>query len=408
MEKNLNYFVSKKYIVFLLFFYYFLLRDPIEQFIPVFKYVDEMVAASAIPIYFFRHIGVRKNKRDYYNLFILLFFCIGILSSIVHKYQPLSVVAADAFLCLKFWLAIYVGKFFLKGFDIKKYATKIYFHVRLIVWIYTILLVLNVIAILRGGAIFASPARYGWYSTQLFYEHPSDFVASCVLILMILTSIKKYISGSFLYFFWLLVLMCTSLRSKAFGAAAVFLILWYFVFVRKKKIKLGKVLVFLPIVIFIAWNQINFYFFNEQAGEMARARFLSGAVEVATDHFPLGSGFATFASYLSGVYYSPLYRLYHMDQIYGLVKGSVTYASDTFWPMVLGQTGFIGLIAYVIAVILLFKKIQLLKNFNNDFYMSALCGFSYTIISSVAESAFVHPLFIPIAMWLGFMFSKVD
>lgn len=50
-----------------------------------------------------------------YARFILVFLCFGFLSSVIYRYQSiLKAEVSDAFLCIKFWLALYVGKKFLQ------------------------------------------------------------------------------------------------------------------------------------------------------------------------------------------------------------------------------------------------------------------------------------------------------
>ena len=43
---------------------------------------------------------------------------------------------------------------------------------------------------------------------------------------------------------------------------------------------------------------------------MAEASSVYVSLEVAVNTFPLGTGFGTFASWTSGIYYSPVYQLY--------------------------------------------------------------------------------------------------
>lgn len=65
--------------------------------------------------------------------FILVFLCFGFLSSVIYRYQSiLKAEVSDAFLCIKFWLALYVGKKIFAKIDMQKYASKIYFHVKCI------------------------------------------------------------------------------------------------------------------------------------------------------------------------------------------------------------------------------------------------------------------------------------
>lgn len=85
----------------------------------------------------------------------------------------------------------------------------------------------------------------------------------------------------------------------------------------------------------------------------------------------------------------------------GLEQGKAYFVSDNFWPMILGQTGWPGLVCFGIVVIFLFLRVQKLYETRKGLYLSGLIVMAYLLIASVAESAFVHPTAIPLAVWLG-------
>ena len=158
----------------------------------------------------------------------------------------------------------------------------------------------------------------------------------------------------------------------------------------------------------MGWEQIEYYFFSSIQSDSARYQLLIVSIEIAKDHFPLGSGFGTFACYYSGLSYSPLYGIYGLTNVNGLRQGATSFISDSFWPLVIGQTGFIGAVTFVLAIVMLFKAIQRIRKTSLAYYASALCGICYLLISSVAESAFVHPLAVSIAMMIGLMLSQSE
>lgn len=326
----------------------------------------------------------------------------GFLGNIIYRYQSIVKIALpDMFLCIKFWLAIYVGMKLFEKLDLKKYGRKMYFHVRLIIWMYVILIILD-----YAFKIFPAIVRYGMRSTVLFYWHPTIFASECILLLAILFTVRPYVKHCDKYFVILLILLCTTLRSKAFGAALLFAYIYYLVFIRRKKVKIWVFMMAVPIIILIAWEQIQFYFFSSIQDDSARYQLLVKSIEIARDHFPTGSGFGTFASFFSAVEYSPLYYMYHLTNVNGLIKGAADFVSDSFWPMILGQTGWIGCLAMVGALLCMFDRIQKLRNIQTSHYVAGLCVFSYLMIASMAESAFVHPTAIPLAVWLGVLFRK--
>jgi len=71
------------------------------------------------------------------------------------------------------------------------------------------------------------------------------------------------------------------------------------------------------------------------------------SLRIARDHFPLGTGLASFGSHASRIVYSPVYRTYGLSGMYGLSPMSPYHIADTFWPMVLGQGGVVALVAYL-------------------------------------------------------------
>lgn len=397
--------INVPYILFIIYFYFFIFEQLLELWIPLFGYSDELVAVAAIPLFVLKVVkekGIIHVNGDIWWLFIGFFLCFGFIGNVVYQYQPLLKIAMpDMFLCVKFWLAIYTGKNLFSRLNIPRFAEKIYFHIRLVTWLYAILIVLDQIF-----HIFETTVRYGIRSTTLFYGHPTIFAAKCVLLIGFLLSISPYLKQYVHYFILILFMMCTTLRSKAFGAVLAFGFIYYFVLVRRKKISLKAFLFLIPIILLIAWDQIEYYFFGNMQSDSARYQLTIKAFSIARDHFPLGSGFGTFASFFSSIQYSPLYYKYQLSSVNGLRKGAAYFVSDSFWPMILGQTGWFGLFFMGSAMVCLFLSIQKSRKNYPEYNASCLCMFSYLLISSVAEAAFVHSIAIPIAIWLGALLQQ--
>jgi hypothetical protein len=79
-----------------------------------------------------------------------------------------------------------------------------------------------------------------------------------------------------------------------------------------------------------------------------RTALYVGAVAVARDHLPLGAGLGRFGSHLSRADYSPVYAAYGLDRIHLLGPDQPSAVTDTYWPMVLGETGLVGLLAALV------------------------------------------------------------
>ena len=85
----------------------------------------------------------------------------------------------------------------------------------------------------------------------------------------------------------------------------------------------------ISLVAFFTYTKIDLYFLSGGEGlganediqdAVARAALYYHMPDILLDYFPFGSGFASYASFASGVYYSPLYAEYGMDNIYGMTK----------------------------------------------------------------------------------------
>lgn len=397
--------INKQYLIFLLLFYFFISKNWLEQYWSFIGYGDELVALLAIPIFIiklYKNHFLLKIHGGGYGKCIAIFIISGLLGNAVYQYQSFFKVAVpDAFLCLKFWLTLYVGKNVLSRFSIKRYAKKIYNHVRFVTAIYVICYFFDL-----KFHLFKASIRYGMRCTQLMYSHSTVFVACCVFLIGILLAVSNYNNDWKKCLGVLLFLMCTTLRSKAWGIAIAIVLICYFTFYRRKKITIKTLLLFVPLVVTLAWNQIYYYFFSSIQGDSARYQLLINSFKVIKDHFPIGSGFGTYASYYSGKYYSPIYSSYGLTGIYGLTRDNTSFISDSFWPMVFAQTGLIGTVAFGCALLRLFKQIQKIRITSMAFYASAISVLSYLLIASTAESAFVHPVAIPIALWLGVIMNQ--
>ena len=397
--------VSRKYLLFIFLFYTLLFNEPLTKAISIFGYEDELLAVFAIPLWV---LSLVKKKRSEVKTgatpFVIGFLLCCLAGSVFYKYQPfLQVAMPDLLLCTKFWLCIYSGAILFKNLDIVKYAKNIYFHVKLIIWVYFLLSILNM-----GTGIFGYfDYRFGFGSNALFYSHPTVLVGSCSFLIVIILALMPYVKRSFFYIALASIAMCTTLRSKAIADALIFVLVYYFITVRKQKFTIKSMLPFVPVVFFIGWSQVEYYFVSLGEGS-ARAQLLVKSFQIAKDHFPVGAGFGTYGSYYSAVYYSPLYYKYGLNTIYGLSKELYSFICDSFWPMILGQAGFVGTVLYAIAVIKLFQRLTQIKKNNLFFYVSAIGAMSYLLVESVAATAFVHPLSMPLAMWIGILISNAN
>ena len=138
------------------------------------------------------------------------------------------------------------------------------------------------------------------------------------------------------------------------------------------------------------------------AGSHPRMALYVGSLAIARDYFPLGAGLGRFGSYMSEVHYSPLYDRYGLMGVYGLGPQDPAAISDTFWPMVLGELGPIGLAGVAVFLGLLLHRLWTVASRTTSLQLRALAlgglfVFVEGLVGSLTAATYVAP---PIAYFI--------
>ena len=246
----------------------------------------------------------------------------------------------------------------------------------------------------------SSEKRYGIRSYKFLYSHPTYLVFYLVVLISILISEQKKRNNKFIIMS--LISLIFTCRSKAI----VFVFIYFFmnyVLKYKVKIKLSYVISISLIGLLLTYHKILEYFMLGY--KAARPALYLTGIQILKNNFPFGSGFGTFASSLSGKYYSDIYNIYHLSNIWGMTRENYSYIADTFWPYIYGQFGFVGLIIFLCILFRIFISIySRYKNSLNKFKAMILLVI-YIIISSTSEAIFIDITgqfaFIVLAVFLG-------
>ena len=91
-------------------------------------------------------------------------------------------------------------------------------------------------------------------------------------------------------------------------------------------------------------------YLDPYAPTAARTVLYAVGWSIARDRFPIGAGFGRFGGYVSEIRYSPIYDEYGISRIWGLSPEFPAYIEDTYWPHLLGESGWFGTIAMVLAL----------------------------------------------------------
>ena len=385
------------YYLFIIIIYLLVFQNLLQKYIEIFRYFDEFLAICSIPVIIFSVLKKKEIKIKKYDLYIVIFLfiigIIGVYSSYHFKYQPIGIVLLDIILFYKFYLVYYMFNILNKGDYLNKNRKDIVKHLKFIIILFLTMTIFNYIF-----KMFPYEYRYGIMANRIFYEHPTNLVATSVFLITALIYFEKKID--FKYTIIIGVIIASTLRMKAFVFFMVFMLIVLYVEKFNKKINFIKFILITIICLIIAFDQIQYYFLGNN--DIARTVLLNTSIEITRDYFPVGTGFATFASHFSATNYSPVYIIYNIQNVYGLSKNNSAFISDSFWPMILGQFGIFGFISYLICIFLLLLKIQAKYEDKTKYeYISKLSILIYLIISSTSESAFVNPMAILLAVMLG-------
>lgn len=390
--------------MFIAMMYMFTLQFWIMRKFTLFQYWDEIYALLAIPLAIFSlysskgKISIKKESK-YVNRIIvalMLFVSVGILSNMVFEYQKWVAVMQDVFINLKFFLGIATTYYLFKNFNIKKYKNKLNFHAKVLIVLFFVLVIQNKVT----HVFEVADGRFGISAEKIFFNHPTELASTTFFLLLVLMLTCSSTKKEVLFVMMASFVILMTLRFKAI-ATVMFFIYIYVIVLSGRKMKMLYLLPLLPFIVVVGGKEFFFYFFGENTMDMARGALTYTSLMVANDTFPLGAGFGTFASWMSGVYYSPLYILYGINGVWGLGKDWSGLVSDVFWPMIIAQNGYIGLYIYIFIAYCLFRLIMRCSKYDKKLFMSGIGALLYLLISSIAESAFVNPLAVPLSFIIG-------
>lgn len=248
--------------------------------------------------------------------------------------------------------------------------------------------------------------------------HASNYAAAITALSLTYLFTGKFTKKEKFIFICMLAIGLTSGRSKFYGFFIFTLFVTFFSDnIQNLKFNLKNTIIMLAMlfaILFVAKEKIDFYFvqgFSSETSEndyVARFALYATSLLIFTDYFPFGSGFASFATHASGAYYSPIYKEYGINGIWGLSKDYPFFVSDTYYPS-LAQFGVIGLCLFVIFWLYLCKKAY--SNFRvskNTIYPAIIIIISgYFAIENIADATFTSHRGIFFMMLLGLVFSNM-
>lgn len=316
-------------LIFAIYLYAYL-----EATVSVFSYTDEAMAVSLFAYYALNNH--RKLKEFSVFICIMTFY---VLYSLLLGITNINAIAMDLIIQVKPFLIYYCSV--AMGLQLSQRGKRTVRHlINLLVFITFSLTIVNYDFVMVD--IFGHSSRFGTFITiaGFLYYYCSDRSHRALRNTLII---------------WACMLFCMKVKSIGFFVLALFVILYFSNLRTKIKFNIKTLVWFalgVAVMMFFAWDRFAQFFITNgySAGTIedmyARPALYVAAFEIIKDYFPFGSGFGTFASWASGVYYSPIYYMYDLYNVYGLQPDKYSFVSDTYFP-VLAQFGCVGVILFI-------------------------------------------------------------
>lgn len=387
MNNTLNIAFTKHEWYFIFMFVFLFFQAILERLSVYFSLSDEFFSLFGLYIFLFRskYKYVFSNYPLVKTIFkaVYVIISLGIISSFKYKIQhSLIVNLLDLFSFVKFFILFFFSLWLLEKCRISKTLHAIY----VLVCIYLIVgfIFMLISQFVDIGMVFEK--RYGLNAYMFINPNPGDY-SSILIISLVIVHVYSYFSGRACLFLKLIacILIVSTFRGKALGFILTYFFLLYYVY------KLGnlnvKSLLFLALMAIAGgYMQIRYYFVDNVT---PRSLFFLYGFITANEYFPLGAGFGSFGSNMAKIHYSSLYSEYGFGNIYGMGKEESLFLNDNFWPMIMGQYGWIGCMLFLFVVYTLFKIVCTHIHAKN----LKIAGFSLFFLllySSVGGPIFVH------------------
>lgn len=362
-------------------------------------YADEVMVLWLFILFLCRQALSRGTfSRTGFGIPLLGFVLTGILSSLI-GHVPLWIVVIQLFLYLKGFL------FFYTIFHLPINRTCLQSYIRFFAGVGIVVLALGIVDLINpywfravtGNEINVG-LRFGLPSTKSIFTHPGDFGWFMAFLTLYAFAYYMIFNRNIYLAFGLIFSLGSFLSMRRRNLAGIFTGLIFGIWKQPKveKVRAGIILgAIIALFIVLAWSTIEMLYTDLMEGyvttrrprEEARNVLYIGSFQIARDYFPLGAGLGRYGSWMSAAVYSPLYREYRMNEVYGLTPDKPQFATDTFWPAILGETGVLGLIFYLWICLRIFLFLNYQATAEHAPYVKAfLLGTFLVFIESLIES----------------------
>ncbi len=320
------------------------------------------------------------NRNDIKILFILVVMVIiGVLGNIKFKYvESYTFIITDIIDFLKFPLTFVL----LKILQFDKLFAESYLKVgnKIVKLVVCLMFICGLISqVVNIGMTPNGRVWHGIKAYSFLFSHPTYYVATCIFILGLLISENK--QKNTIFEIILIISTLLGLRTKGLIVIVMYLVIKIFhKFFKEHRLIFGSSSLLIAYLVGKIKLQEYMAFSNS-----ARESAYRESMQIIGNHFPFGSGFASFGSYLSGTAGSTIYARYPIVEGFNQFGYPTALLGDTGYPYYIAQFGFIGVILFVYLLFLIYKSLVEV-NFN----IASIVIFLYLIVALTSESSLLN------------------
>ncbi len=326
--------------------------EALNRMVPALQYVDEVsfvILALVLVTRMARGVVCREVKLG--CLALAGVSCIGFCGNYIFGVQSsLFAIAIDWCSCMKAPVAFLAVYDLLQRDEAYQISYTLAFLARLLIFASAIFGTVSLfVNIGMSGEV-----RFGLASFSFIFgqQHSLAIILICSLLIIAITAKDK--NALLLYF----ALVAYSMVLTTKGPSLIWVaVAAFFVFRGSERFqfKMRHIVPLVIVAVALGGYQITNYLMDNTS---PRYLLISNSIVTANAYLPTGAGFATYGSDMAAKFYSPLYVLYGFVNYWGMAPASTMFLNDNFWPMVIGQFGYVGLVLFVLLFVGMFRMTQ--------------------------------------------------
>ena len=371
----------------------FLSQSILEIYFNRFSYFDEVFVIFSLIAILFLHINKPFDSSDIgFISIVMLFVLCGLISNFLSGVlrSPYAIVM-DVFSNLKFFIVFYLScNLCFNRQQMFNVLDSFAFLSRVLILILAILSIVS--QFVNIG--LTDDIRYGVRSFKFLYENPAGFNTNyyfviCLFSISLFNNQLKLRKYSNIFAIISIIPWILSMRTRAFAFAIIFIFLYFFLITRRKifKLKIRYFVLIAVICVFVGYDSFLKYFVLND--NQVRYNMMNTSFQIFRDYFPFGTGFATFGTEMSRVFYSDVYYLYGINNIWGLSPTEPLFILDQYWFAVIGQFGLIGTLE--IGLLLFIVYCNLWKKADIKYLQLGVLMFAITsLVSSLTAASYIQ------------------